>query len=67
MYQMYVYSKKYKAEIIWVLYPWNEESPTTKNSKISFITNNDDNVTVNVYFIDVANIEESLKELSRQL
>lgn len=67
MYQMYVYSKKYKAQIIWVLYPWNEESPTTKNSKISFITNNDDNVTVNVYFIDVANVEESLKELSRQL
>ena len=67
MYQMYVYSKKYKAEVIWVLYPWNEESPTIKNSKISFITNNDDNVTVNVYFIDVANIEESLKELSKQL
>lgn len=67
MYQMYVYSKKYKAEIIWVLYPWNEESPTAKNSKISFIADNDDNVTVNVYFIDVANVEESLKELSRQL
>lgn len=67
MYQMYVYSKKYKAPVIWVLYPWSEDAPAAKNSKIPFITDHDDDVTVNLFFIDVANIEDSLKELSNQL
>jgi len=63
MYQMYAYSKKYKANDIWLLYPQNEELKGYEN-KISFNSEDQDIETkVHVFFVDIANIEESLEQL----
>ena len=59
MYQMYAYSKKYKASEIWLLYPLNDEMK--EHSEISF--NSGDGTTVNIYFVDLENIESSLEVL----
>ena len=56
MYQMYAYAKKYKTSEIWLLYPANEEM--RDHSRISF--KSDDDVNVQLFFVDVARIEESL-------
>lgn len=64
MYQMYVYSKKYKTPDIWLLYPLNKDTNKI-NTNISFKSN--DNVNVNVFFVDVANIENSLTHLKNQI
>ena len=63
MYQMYAYAKKYNTSEIWLLYPKNNEVGDRKD--ISF--KSDDGVTVSTYFVDVANIEDSLNELGRLL
>ena len=36
MYQMYAYSKKYKASDIWVLYPENNDMKTEVNSMADY-------------------------------
>ena len=59
MYQMYAYSKKYKASEIWLLYPLNDEMK--EHSEISF--NSGDGTTVNIYFVDLENIQSSLEIL----
>ena len=59
MYQMYAYSKKYKAPEIWLLYPLNDEMK--EHSEISF--NSGDGTTVNIYFVDLENIQSSLEVL----
>ena len=59
MYQMYAYSKKYDTSEIWLLYPVNPEM--RDHQDISFDSN--DGVNVRLFFVDVANIEESLSEL----
>ena len=70
MYQMYAYSKKYevdsqayKAPAVWLLYPVNEE--LRNHPDIIFMS--DDGVTVHLFFVDVANIEESLTDLKKQM
>ena len=63
MYQMYAYSKKYETPDIWLLYPNNQEM--NGRSDISF--SGYDGVNVRVFFVDVANIEESLGDLKRKL
>ena len=63
MYQMYAYSKKYKTPEIWLLFPVNEEM--RNHESISF--DSDDGVNVRVFFVDVADIEESLQTLKTQL
>ena len=59
MYQMYAYSKKYDTSEIWLLYPANPEM--RNHQDISFESN--DGVKIRLFFVDVANIEESLVEL----
>lgn len=59
MYQMYAYSKKYDTSEIWLLYPVNPEM--RNHQDISFESN--DGVKIRLFFVDVANIEESLLEL----
>lgn len=59
MYQMYAYSKKYDTSEIWLLYPVNTEM--RDHQDILFDSN--DGVNVRLFFVDVANIEESLSEL----
>jgi 5-methylcytosine-specific restriction enzyme subunit McrC len=65
MYQMYAYSKKYKTPEIWLLYPINSTMKDAKN--IEFISNEEERVTVKLFFVDVAHIEESLGELKQKL
>lgn len=63
MYQMYVYSKKYEnAPVIWLLYPLNKEIEKL-NDYPSFESN--DNVTVNTFFVNLKNAEESILELKQ--
>jgi 5-methylcytosine-specific restriction enzyme subunit McrC len=55
MYQMYAYSKKYNAEHIILLYPNSDDLSKTD---IKYASN--DNVTVEVKFIDLLNADESI-------
>ncbi|MBR5735154.1 MAG: hypothetical protein IKX79_06430, partial [Desulfovibrionaceae bacterium] len=63
MYQMYAYSKKYNTSEIWLLYPVNSEM--RGHDDISF--KSEDGVKVQLFFVDVANIEHSLNELRARL
>ena len=63
MYQMYAYSKKYDTPEIWLLYPMNPEM--RDHQDISF--DSDDGVNVRLFFVDVANIEDSMQSLERLL
>ena len=63
MYQMYAYSKKYKTSEIWLLYPINDDM--RDHTDIRF--DSGDGTTVNVFFVDVANIEDSLRLLKMKL
>ena len=63
MYQMYAYSKKYNTSEIWLLYPVNDEM--RNHSPIKFKSGNE--TTVNLHFVDVDKIEESLQELRSKL
>lgn len=63
MYQMYAYSKKYGTSEIWLLYPLNEEM--RGHSDIMFESG--DGTSVRLYFVDVAHIEDSLRNLKNKL
>lgn len=65
MYQMYAYSKKYKnAPEIWLIYPLNKEMKSLKEN-LSFSSN--DNVKVNVFFIDLVSPKDSIEELVNKM
>ena len=65
MYQMYAYAKKYeKVGIIpevYVIYPKTKDMIETKYFE------SNDGVKVNIFFIDLVNIEESLNELKNMI
>ena len=63
MYQMYAYSKKYKTSEIWLLYPINDEMRNSKPIKFD----SEDGTTVNLFFVDVADIEDSLSVLKNDI
>jgi len=63
MYQMYAYSKKYNTPDIWLLYPVNDDM--RNHEPIRF--DSGDGTNVNVFFVDVANVEDSLQLLRSQL
>ena len=63
MYQMYAYSKKYETSEVWLLYPLNEDM--RNHEHIEFYSG--DNTYVRLFFVDVANIEDSLKELKQRI
>lgn len=58
MYQMYAYSKKYNADRIVLLYP---QSNSISKSGIKYAS--DDNVKVDVSFIDLRNVDSSISDL----
>lgn len=62
MYQMYAYQKKYNAETITLLYPLTEE---VSNTDISFKSN--DGVIVNVRFLDLFDINNSIIKLVEEI
>lgn len=61
MYQMYAYAKKYKANEVWLLYPLEDETKETEPVRYQ----SDDGVSVSVYLVNVAHIQESLETLLR--
>jgi 5-methylcytosine-specific restriction enzyme subunit McrC len=63
MYQMYAYAKKYEISEIWLLYPVNSEM--RNHQDITF--DSTDGVSVRLFFVDVAYIENSLLALRKQL
>ena len=63
MYQMYAYAKKYKTSEVWLLYPVNNDM--REHLDISF--HSDDDVDVRLFFVDVSDVEESLKKLRNKL
>lgn len=62
MYQMYAYGKKYEADSIVLLYPYSDG--VSKND-IRFAS--DDNVKVNVAFIDLRNADSSISKLLEEV
>ena len=61
MYQMYAYSKKYNANKVWVLYPRVNE---LENRIIEF---RDEDTKIHIFFVDVSEIEKSIKELLEKI
>ena len=59
MYQMYAYSKKYKAKDVWLLYPLNNSMRDHKK----IVYDSGDETTVSVFFIDLEHMDESMTEL----
>lgn len=66
MYQMYAYSKKYDTPEIWLLYPLTDDMDS---AVISFKSIKDEGVETHIrlLFVDISNIEESLKVLREKL
>ncbi|MGL6200393.1 MAG: McrC family protein [Lachnospiraceae bacterium] len=62
MYQMYAYSKKYKANRVVLLYP---KSNTMSTTNIKYYS--DDNVKAQVSFIDLRNADDSIAKLIAEL
>jgi 5-methylcytosine-specific restriction enzyme subunit McrC len=58
MYQMYAYSKKYEADRIVLMYPYSDAVSKTDIRYVS-----DDNVKVEVTFIDLKNVDGSISKL----
>ena len=70
MYQMYVYSKRYGAKDIWLLYP--KTDVMNNDLKIKYeskdVSNNSLHETViHVFFVNVADIKNSLKKLKDEV
>ena len=59
MYQMYAYAKKYGTPEVILLYPHTYEMRDRNDIRFS----SDDNVDIQVFFVDVSNIEQSLQGL----
>lgn len=63
MYQMYAYSKKYKTSDIWLLYPLNDVM--REHDEICY--KSADNTVVQIHFVDVDKITDSLNELKNKI
>jgi len=62
MYQMYAYGKKYHADSIVLLYPYSD---AVSKTDIRYASN--DNVKVNVNFIDLKNADDSISKILAQV
>lgn len=65
MYQMYAYSKKYKASDIWVLYPENKEMNNSKEYTFNSSYPEGENTTIHLFFVNMGidKMQKSMKEL----
>ena len=63
MYQMYAYQKKYESENVTLIYPLSDR--INPNADISY--KSDDDVIVDVTFVDLMNIRESLKRIIEEI
>lgn len=69
MYQMYAYSKKYDTKEIWLLYPVNDEMRGHETIAFESVNPATDEMEmiVKLFFVDVANIEDSLNDLKNRM
>lgn len=63
MYQMYAYSKKYRTPEIWLLYPINHEMRGHKDIRFD----SGDGTMVNVFFVDIEKISDSMEQLRTRI
>lgn len=61
LYQMYAYSQKYKADV-WLIYPRTENTQNEEASK-DIVFNTCEGNKIRVFFVDVADIKNSLYDL----
>lgn len=66
MYQMYAYAKKYKTSEIWLIYPRHEEMENSEDIRFQ-CTEDEENISVRIFFVDVRNIRDSLEVLRKIL
>ena len=59
MYQMYAYQKKYQSENVTLIYPFSDK--VNHDANISYKSN--DEVIVDVKFVDLIDIEKNLKTI----
>lgn len=62
MYQMYAYGKKYQAPRIVLVYPYSD---SVGNTNITYVSN--DNVEVDIEFVDLKNPDRSITQLLAKL
>lgn len=67
MYQMYAYSKKYKTPDIWLIYPLNDEVRELDSLSFEAIKDEQTKVSVKVFFVDLSDYENSLKQLYQRV
>ena len=67
MYQMYAYSKKYHISEIWLLYPYHEGVSDVGDIKFVADQQENKNVNVNVYIINLAECKASIADLYNKL
>jgi 5-methylcytosine-specific restriction enzyme subunit McrC len=65
MYQMYAYAKKYKTSDVWLLYPLNQEMKN--HPPITFKANEETSVNINLFFVDLANMNKSMDLLKMEI
>ena len=63
MYQMYAYSKKYHTPYIWLIYPINDDVRDLSPLSFDAVVNEEMNVSVRVFFVDLADYKTSLQSL----
>lgn len=61
MYQMYAYSKKYHTPNIWLIYPMNDDVRELGQLSFEAVTNEEMNVLVKVFFVDLGDYKMSLQ------
>lgn len=64
LYQMFAYAKKYKSHNIFLIYPINGE---VSNLNKEIVFNYDENLRLEIVFVDLDNIEESLSKLANRM
>lgn len=64
MYQMYAYSKKYAARMVFLLYPW---TAGMNNVKKPIPYHSMDDVTICIVFVDLINMKSCMKDLSLKI
>ncbi|MFA7436425.1 MAG: McrC family protein, partial [Bacilli bacterium] len=67
IYQMYAYAKKYDSREIWLLYPFSQETKDLGDMEFISYKDGEIEVIINVFFVDVANINESITTLSEKM
>lgn len=64
LYQMFAYAKKYSSHHVFLIYPINDEVDNLRNN---IIFNYEENLRLEIVFVDLDSIEESLNNLANRM